>query len=73
MADISLKQYYDELRLHDWWFEMSDDNSKFEAGYKKQQRLDRLKNTSPEHRSLYFAMMRYYKHNEGDAPKRPAG
>ena len=71
MASVTLRQYYDDLKRHDWWHEMSDDNSKFERGDKEQRRLDRLKNTSPEHRSLYFAMMLYYKHNEGNEPKRP--
>jgi hypothetical protein len=71
MADKSLKRYYDDLLHHDWWYEMSDDNSKFERGDKEQRRLDRMKNESPEHRSLYFAMMRYCKHNEGEKPTRP--
>lgn len=71
MASVTLRQYYDELKRHDWWYEMSDDNSKFEAGDKQQRRLDRLKTTSPEHRSLYYAMTLYHKHGEGNEPTRP--
>lgn len=71
MAGMTLQEFHDALKRHDWWYEMSDDNSKFEAGAKQQRRLDRAKNESSAHRSLYYAMIKFYKHNEGERPERP--
>lgn len=68
---MTLQEFYDALFRHDWWHEMSDDNAKFERGAKEQRRLERIKNTTPEHRSLWFAMMRWRKHNEGGPVERP--
>jgi hypothetical protein len=68
---VTLAEFHDALARHDWWYEMSDDNSKWERGDKEHRRLDRLKNSSPAHRSLYYAMIKFYKHGEDDKPERP--
>lgn len=68
---MTLQEFYDALFRLDWWYEMSDDNSKFEAGSKEYRRLERHKNTTPEHRSLWFTMMRWRKHGEGGPVERP--
>jgi hypothetical protein len=66
-----LATYYDALATHDWWYEMSDDNSKFVAGDREHKRLERISRESPDHKKLWHAMMIYRKHGEGDAPARP--
>lgn len=56
---------------HDWWYEMSDDNSKFEAGDKEHRRLVRISRISHSHRNLFHKMMTWRKHGEGKQPERP--
>lgn len=68
---MELGAYYDACAKHDWWHEMSDDNSKFQKGADEHRRLERISRQSPEHKKVWHACMLYFKHGEGVRPERP--
>ena len=68
---MNLGEYYDECAAHDWWHEMSDDNSVFERGAARHRRLESISRQSPEHKKVWHQTMLYFKHNEGACPERP--
>lgn len=68
---MTLQEFYDACSRHDWWHEMSDDNSKFEAGAARHRRLESISRQSPEHKKVWHACMLFFKHGEGERPERP--
>jgi hypothetical protein len=57
---ISLFDYDSRLRLHDWYYQYSDDHGVWCRGDSEQTALvDRIKE-SPEHKELYHAWVTYF-------------
>jgi muramidase (phage lysozyme) len=51
--NISLSEYEKLLRVHDWLFEDSDDNSVWQAGFDNHRKLEEIAKQSKEHRKLF--------------------
>lgn len=65
-----LKEYYNLLDKHDWFYEYSDDFSVWSAGQNKRQKLLAIAKESDTHKQLYIAFEQY-KFNQAPKPKEP--
>ena len=50
---MTLREYWEELNQHDWYFEWSDDGSVWKRGSDDRKRLRQLSMLSNEHQDLY--------------------
>ncbi len=56
---MELRDYYDELEKHDWFYEMTEDHRVWQLGNRASARIARISKESPEHEALRSA---YHKH-----------
>lgn len=68
---IALKDYYQLLEQHDWFYDYSDQHSTWERGHKNQQTLERAAKLSPVHQRL-FDEFREHKFKHRPKPECPA-
>lgn len=73
--ETSLKDYYDMLNKHDWWYQMSDDSSVYHKGREEQARLISISRDSDEHAQLFNDFQAYKlasdPNNQPPKPERP--
>jgi hypothetical protein len=50
---MTLKEYYELLKKHDWFYQMSDDHYYFKLGMSERSKLRALAEQSDKHYSLY--------------------
>lgn len=67
---ITLKDYYEQLRSHDWYYQYSDDGWVYNRGTESETRVRNLAKQSPEHQKMYDEF-RAHKFSGGPAPERP--
>ena len=65
---MNIKQYYDELKVFDWYFEYSDDYRVYTKGRDNYNKLKGISGESEEHKQLFNAFKDYY-FNNGNYPK----
>lgn len=68
---MDARKYWTACRVHDWFYEMSDDNSVYEAGRDNEDRLRDLANADPKLMEIYAAWREHHK-GCGPVPKEPA-
>jgi len=68
---ITLSEYYDMLDKHDWFFDMSDDHSVWEAGRRARNKLKDIAWQSPAHKELYYRFTLYVGKVDAPKPMRP--
>ncbi len=56
---MTLKEFYDKLEKHDWWYCMSDDGKVYERGSQNFEKLKKIANESTEHMTLYMQYSNY--------------
>lgn len=56
---MPLKDYWNMLAEHDWFFNYSDDPYAYRAGYNNNERLLEIANRGAEYRDLYVTYSRY--------------
>jgi len=56
---MTLQKFYKELEKHDWYYEMSDDNSVWRTGKESYYRLQDLAQESPSHCKLFLDYKEY--------------
>jgi hypothetical protein len=75
---ITLFEFYQELKKHDWYYEMSDDSITWRRGKENANRLYKMTRMSPEHKSLFEQYYEYMFSGEpwgterAPEPKEPA-
>lgn len=57
---MTLKEFYQELEKHDWYYDMSDDHGVWERGTANKRRLEGIAEESEEHRKLYEGFSQHY-------------
>lgn len=67
---VALAHYYDRLKVHNWFFEMSDDPGFYRRGKDEHDALVAIGHQSQAHADLFKAMRAYHTEN-GDLPARP--
>jgi ribonucleotide reductase alpha subunit len=63
---VTLKEYWEQLNAHDWYYEMSDDHRVWKAGFREQTRLEELAKQSKEHAALFNAFAAHYNFHKPD-------
>lgn len=53
METVTLKEYYQMLDKHDWYFDWSDDGRVWEKGRANNSRLAAISTQSPKHKELW--------------------
>lgn len=69
-----LRDFYDRLEAHDWYYAMSDDHRWYERGLGEEHALRAIAAESPAHDELYEAFRKHYyglSDNEADRPAKP--
>ena len=56
----TLPEYWDMLKAHDWYYQMSDDFRVWHRGDRNYSRLKTIAEESPEHHDLLMAFGSYY-------------
>jgi hypothetical protein len=51
----TLREFYDILSRHDYFFAMSDDSAVWRRGQAERDRIERISGESPAHRELWLA------------------
>jgi len=69
-APVSLGEFWDRLKAHDWWYMMSDDNRVYRRGRAAEMELERLAAMSERHRMLMQSYRRFV-NGEISEPGRP--
>lgn len=59
MNNISLKDYWNMLAQHDWFYEYSDDHRMYCEGRDNAQKLWQLAERDPAYKDLYIAYRKY--------------
>ena len=67
---MSLKEFYQLLKRHDWWYEMSDDHGVWRRGQDSLVHIRSIADTSLRHRALYEAYA-HYMMRDGEMPEEP--
>ena len=70
MDDNELKEYYQQLTRHDWFYEYSDDHSVWQRGSDKERQLMRDARKDKRAETLFEAY-RNYMFKGGDKPEAP--
>lgn len=66
MSDpISLRDYWDSLNRHDWYYDYSDDHGVWKRGSSERSRLRALSMQSREHRDMFDKFHAHYFSGEG--------
>lgn len=76
---VSLRDYWDKLSRHDWYYNYSDDGSVWRRGEENESKLIAISRQSPEHKALYDGFKEHHFTGEGwtkkekfPKPERPA-
>ena len=59
VENITLKEYWEKLRFHDWTYMMSDDGEVYRRGDAAHAKIKSYGKLSPEHQALFDA---FHKH-----------
>ena len=59
MTTPTLKEYYEMLDEHDWWYSMSDDYRAYKKGTKAFREILDARDTSEAHAILYRGFVNY--------------
>lgn len=65
---MNLKDFYNELVKHDWFFNYSDSHDVYTAGLVNEDKLMSISKTSGKHRELFKSYERYVRYG-GDKDK----
>lgn len=57
---MELKDYYNELENHDWFYEYSDDQGVWERGRDSLKNIQTLSKNSDEHQKLYDGFCKHH-------------
>lgn len=63
---MSLKDYYQKLESHDWYYDYSDDYTVWSRGHRIHQQLKEISKLSKEHEQLYKEFVDYIFHGGND-------
>ena len=69
MAPVSLKDYWNMLNWHDWYYEFSDDGRVWREGKAAQEKLRAIAGQSPAHKDLFNGFASH--HNDIMAHREP--
>jgi len=67
---MTLTEYYNQLEMADWHYEMSDSQATYRRGAAAMSALHHRSCESPKHKELYEAFLAYA-NGRGEKPKRP--
>jgi hypothetical protein len=56
---MTLREFYNQLQAHDWYYDFSDSGEVWRAGVKDRKRLEEISKESREHRQLYLKFKEY--------------
>lgn len=56
----SLKDFYNMLKKHDWYYAFSDDMRTYNSGESVKNKLKNITGESPEHKALYEGFENHY-------------
>ena len=69
---MGIKEFYNELENHDWFYHFSDDHGAWCAGVANENRLRKIAEESPEHKKLFYDFGKHYFSGESfGKPKAP--
>lgn len=71
MSTTSLKEFWDQLNNHDWYYQYSDDNSVWRRGQAAREGLQRAAKTSPEHQKMYDGFFSHVFNHSGEEKPKP--
>ena len=57
---MTLLQFWDRLEAHDWYFEFSDDMSRWKHGTEDLEELEGISIISEAHREMYLEFEKHY-------------
>ena len=60
---MTLNEFFDKLRFHDWYYEYSDDHDAWRKGRANLGVLLQIAKESPEHTKLFSEYEQYVLHN----------
>ena len=76
-AQMSLREYWDMLNRHDWYYQFSDDHRMWSDGNKNDSQIKLLSDISDGHKKLYEGFCKHYfsgeafGKSESPKPERP--
>lgn len=68
---MTLQEYYDALKAHDWQYQYSDDGSVYRRGEAEERRLRVARDTSSRHLSLWTRFNAWAQGTQKKIPARP--
>jgi hypothetical protein len=57
---MSLKEFYQQLKRHDWYYPFSDDHSVYMRGDADRKRIEAIAKQSPAHAALLEGFRKHY-------------
>lgn len=76
-AHMTLREFWDMLNRHDWYYQFSDDHRQWSEGNKNDSQIKLLSDISSDHKKLYEGFCKHYfggetfKKPESPKPERP--
>jgi hypothetical protein len=67
---MTLKEYYNELRRHDWYYEYSDDHGVWRRGCDNHNKLRSMSDESQDHKKMWI-QFNNWKMGKGELPNEP--